>query len=625
MFTLVRRAVRFCWGINAIVSLPLAFGRSLHPRAYEQTSSPTMKAVFLVAGLIFAIAWLTNLKAFRGEAISRLFALAASGLLVAEALAIVALGGLPVLSVAFTPVALLILFGVAGVVSYAQKPKPVAKAERPRIAGDRTSRFTDKLIAGFAVLMQIAAMAFWVYYARQHGIQRHSRVPYFALVFLAILFSAATHECGHAVAGWIFDMKLLSFNAGPFTWRKTRGKSSFSFNWNGLLTGGGCVNVVPTHADQPDWHEVWVLLAGPLVNLWLGCFTGVALLIPDAVDPDYRVLFELIATYSVIAAIHNMLPFRLEEGAYSDGARILQLATRSPIVDLHRALLGVQATLVTKRRPRDFNIHTIERAAALSPSDFTGVLLKLCGAHHYFDLGMYPRAAQWLAEAETMVERHAVKIPTAIHTVFIYDHAVLRQDADAVTRWAQRMEQQATQDKKPQRQGVDYWMAQASLLWMQGRTAEARECLEKADAQAKLLPDAGAYNFDRSRCEHLQTLLETAPRIPTPPPPMPEPTLEPILQPTTLAQPIDIWAPEPRTPLPAFAQTFEPAIPAAAAFESIPFEPVALQPAIQLHAETPPGFLPESSTGFLPALDEENYQPATLQWPSSLRRKFSEA
>jgi tetratricopeptide (TPR) repeat protein len=510
MLMLVKRAVRYCWGINALWLLYAVFGRSTVHRGAEQTRSPEMTAVFLLAGTIFAVAWVANLKALRGEAFSMVCGLAASALLLVEGLATLLTAGAAFLQAALVPIALQILAGVAGIAAFAQKPKPpvaTAAAPRARIAEDRTSRFTDKLIAGVAVLMQLAAMIFWATYAREHGIHRHAQVPYLVLGGAAAIFSAATHECGHAVAGWIFDMKLLSFNAGPFTWRKTLGKWNFTFCWRNLLCGGGAVNVVPTHPNQPNWHEVFVLLAGPLVNLWLGIGLAAVLLIPDAIDPEFRILFELMATYSVLAAIHNMMPFRLEEGAYSDGARILQVATNSPIVDLHRALLGIQATLVTKRRPRDYDIATIERAAALCPSEPRGVLLKLCGTHHYVDLGQHDKAAEWLAEAERMVEQHTIPLPAAMHPSFIIDNAVLHRDTEAVTRWFERMEKKAAEEKTPQRQGVDYWLAHASMLWMQGRIEEAKACLEKADQQAKLLPAVGTYDFDRSRCEHMQAVL----------------------------------------------------------------------------------------------------------------------
>jgi hypothetical protein len=612
MLTLVRRFVRFFWGINALVFLSLASGRSLHHRAYVHAATPGMKAFFLIAGLIFAIAWLTNLKAFREGASPRLWGLAGSSLFLLEGLTLLWKGGILLLRVTFLPVALPILIGAAGIVAFAQKPKPTATpaaAPPARIAGDRTNRFTDKLIAGIAVLLQLGAMTFWSFYAREHGIQRHSQVPYLALVVAAALFAAATHECGHAVAGWIFDMRLLSFNAGPFTWRKTRGKWNFNVTWTGLFSGGGAVNVVPTHPMQPAWHEVCVLFAGPLVNLWLGLGVAAALLVPDTIDPEYRVLFELIATYSLLAAIHNMMPFRLEKGAYSDGARILQVATNSPIVDLHRALLGVQATLVTGRRPRDYDIATIERASALFPTEFTGVHLKLCGAHHYIDLGLHDKAAQWLAEAERMVEQHAIPIPAPIHTAFIIDHAFLRQDAAAVTRWFERMEQKVAEDKKPQHQGVDYWLAHASLLWMQGRVEEAKASLEKADAEAQRLPLAGAYEFDRSRCQQLHAVLHA-----------PTQQAEVLVRPPELEGGLashepEEWGYPPRDEAASCRQaSYRGADEEPGRGVPVNFRP---EPSHEYHDLTPDPPQAESP-------EEPPYQPV-LQWPASLKRKYGAA
>jgi len=43
------------------------------------------------------------------------------------------------------------------------------------------------------------------------------------------------------------------------------------------------------------------------------------------------------ASFSFLAAAFNLLPFRSATGSYSDGARILQLLTNSPVVEIQRA------------------------------------------------------------------------------------------------------------------------------------------------------------------------------------------------------------------------------------------------------------------------------------------------
>jgi len=61
--------------------------------------------------------------------------------------------------------------------------------------------------------------------------------------------------------------------------------------------------------------------------------------------PFYQQTWRLVAftaSFCLIAAVTNLLPFMTEDGGYSDGARILQMVTNSPLDDRRRT---------TDRRP----------------------------------------------------------------------------------------------------------------------------------------------------------------------------------------------------------------------------------------------------------------------------------
>jgi hypothetical protein len=239
--------------------------------------------------------------------------------------------------------------------------------------------------------------------------------------------------------------------------------------------------------------------------------------------------------------------------------------------------------------------------------------MKLCGAHHYVDLGLHDKAAEWLADAERMVERHTIPIPASIHTAFIIDHAVLNRDAAAVNRWFERMKQKSAEENKPQHQGVDYWLSHASLLWMQGRIDEAKECLNKAEAQAQLLPAVGAYDFDRSRCEYLQTVLHA-------PPEKPEVFAQaPQLEAELGSQEQEEWA---------YPASYEEVSYGRGNYQDATCEPVATEPVhfpwrkAQEYRDPAPAAI-EMETTEEPQ-EEEPYRPP-FQWPSSMGRKFGSA
>jgi hypothetical protein len=62
--------------------------------------------------------------------------------------------------------------------------------------------------------------------------------------------------------------------------------------------------------------------------------------------------------------------------------------------------------------------------------------------------------------------------------------------------------------KKSTHFGVDYWLAQSALLWIEGRKDDARKAWEKGDLLAQQLPAAGDYEFDRYRCALLHDCIE---------------------------------------------------------------------------------------------------------------------
>ena len=512
MFSAFRSLLRWSFAFTAMFIFPATIAILVrHVRAHDIVSPlRTFGAfvVFLAVGFLYAMAcWSTR----KPRATRSPWAIAASVVDIAAALVFVWY----VHHLRFTGAeSVLMIAGIVGLIVFTRRETeaaPVvaaAPAKRAPVPGDRTSPLFDRLST---MIIMVAAWVFilvWYPWAHAHYLRLVSGVPLLLLLALVTLLNAVLHECGHAVVAHIFHMKLLGFNAGPFQWRKREGKWKFQFKAAGIL--GGSIQVVPTNPAQPAWQDVLMVAAGPLVNICLGpLFFLAALHAPGTRYQPAWFFFALMASFSLLVASFNLLPFRTAHGSYSDGARILQLVTHSPALKLQRAMRRLQSTLVTPLRYRDLDPDYFLQAAANFPAEFTGLHLYLCAAQCFEDLGRIPEARAAIAAAEAIYDNFTIDLPAPLHTVFIFSHAYYDRDAAAARLWWDRMTAW-----EPEPHTIDYWLARSALLWIEGSLTEAEEAWQKANEEAQRLPDFGAYEFDRVRCALLRHELDSAP-IPT--------------------------------------------------------------------------------------------------------------
>ena len=421
----------------------------------------------------------------------------------------------------------LVGINVVGIVAFWERQAPSA-APPPklrRVVGDCTNPWTDKAVVALSV---VAAWSLWGVlhrFASQHKLPYAQMLPDTIFFVLAIFFNAAIHECSHALVASFFDMRLLAFNAGPIQWRRVDGRGRFRFSLSGLF--GGSVAVVPTHPDQPDWHEACVLVAGPLANLCTApFFFWAAFHIEGTAYVTAWPFLSDLATFALIFGIFNFFPIRTPEGAYSDGAQLLQLLTKSGTLRYARAIRRLQVTLFTPIRSRDLDAAELQQAADVAPSEGAKLHAHVCAAQILEDQGRIPEAAASIADAEAIYNASPVNIPALLHTAFIYFHAAYNHDASAARLWWDRMN-----TKQIERKNVDYWIGATAIAWIEGRRNEAEEAWQQADIEARKLPHFGAYEFDRSRVALLRTLLDG-------------PAPEPVVIPARVAPPCAI-APDP--------------------------------------------------------------------------------
>jgi hypothetical protein len=401
---------------------------------------------------------------------------------------------------------LLLALGIAGLLAFARRDamaQPVIAAKPPRIAGDGTSRLLD----GIAWIVGIAGYLWgrhlWVQWGLAHGLIWSSGLSVYLLILAAGLITVVLHESGHVAVGLALGMKLRAFIVGPFHWRIRDGRWKFQFLPAKILSLGGAAGLVPTDPKQSHWREIWMGAAGPLTNLVTGLIVTVAVL--TSVGRPYEQYWQLLAlvsTLSLITFIVNLIPLR-PESHYSDGAQIYQLLRGGPWADLHRVMNLVGSTLVTPLRPRDYDIDAIQRAEISFNEGRQALLLRFFASYYFLDHGMISQACAAFIDAESIYGQSALELPAELHTDFVFGSAFLRRDAADARLWWERMEA-----KKPTHFGVDYWLAQSALFWIEGRKEEARTAWEKGNQLAQKLPAAGCYEFDRYRYSLLHDCIE---------------------------------------------------------------------------------------------------------------------
>jgi tetratricopeptide (TPR) repeat protein len=163
----------------------------------------------------------------------------------------------------------------------------------------------------------------------------------------------------------------------------------------------------------------------------------------------------------------------------------------------------VASTLVTSRRPRDYDVEALRAAGNFLARGDRGMLLRLYICMHYLDTGEIEEAIASLGEAEGLYEGLALQSPAGTCAVFVFLNAIYKRDRAAAELWWQRLQAQRNIDLD-----AEYWQARAGLLWMQGQTDEARSACEHGYALALELPAAGAYDYTRSGFDAVRNALD---------------------------------------------------------------------------------------------------------------------
>jgi Peptidase family M50 len=385
-----------------------------------------------------------------------------------------------------------------------------------RTAGDGTNRMLDSLAIALMYGGVILGALMWDQWALKQGLPSNPSLLMNTLVMqIAALIATGVHELGHALAALTQKMKIRQFLWGPLEWRLRGNEWEFRFHVAGLLSVPGAVGVAPMSLDGLRRRRIKVCAAGPMASLALGAIGMWATL--AAKGHPWEAQWELLAyvsTFSLLQCVINFLPIQ-PEGNYSDGARIYQLAARTPGSQLELAFAMVSSTVVSPLRPKDMDIGMIERAAAYRKTGAEALLLRLNACTHFLDSGRMPEALRALSEAEAVYTESEPELPGDLRVLaqeaFTYANAVVRRDAGAARGWWDRTKKVVVLNAdhlSADHFTADQWKAYCSLLWIENRLEEARAAWERGNDIAKNSPQAGAYEYGRDCFARLRVELD---------------------------------------------------------------------------------------------------------------------
>jgi Peptidase M50B-like len=376
----------------------------------------------------------------------------------------------------------------------------------PRTRGDGTSSSIDvlanvALFSGFLV-----AGFYWANWSARQRLPNHdSLLARLLIIEVAMLFTTVAHESGHAIAALLLKMKLRRFVVGPIEGSFRSGRWQLRFRAAGFLGAPGGVGVVPSTLTDLRRRHVLVAAAGPVASLAFGLLAmGAAFSAKGHWWEAAWMPAAYAATFSLLSFAFNLIPMR-PTSVYSDGARIYQLLGRSPWGDVHLALSMGSCTLASPMRPRDCDIHVLNRATAFLTKGMEALLLRVQAQTYFHDCGMVPEAVQSLQDAEAVYAESIDDLRADLHKSFVFANAFLKQDAAHARQWWERMEAKgsATMD-------AEYWFSRSALLWIEGDIAEADAALEQSVAMMKELPPVGAYEYDRDCVEQLRVAISVS-------------------------------------------------------------------------------------------------------------------
>jgi hypothetical protein len=324
---------------------------------------------------------------------------------------------------------------------------------------------------------------------------------YFHLVlgtFLVLLWIAViVHELGHLVASLLMGLRVQEFAIKPLRFVREAGAFRLRFYISGNT---GQVKAFPRNAMGLRQRMRVVIAAGPFANLLT---TLVCLILAAWVDsaaiplvPRSKPGFwlDFVALMNLAYFVANLMPGK-EGPSLSDGSHYEAYRKEG---SRHEYLLLYQALVTDMQagtRPSAWNDSLLQRFLVLRDGSAADILANLYGYYHALDSGQRQAAGTFLDLAMQAVPPAKPGFDSVLLEKAYYE-ALHRRNSQA-REWLDR-------SKGPDTEKHTRWRAEAAVLFVEGRYAEASTKAESALAEVPHSTDRGG---SLAEAEWLQMLL----------------------------------------------------------------------------------------------------------------------
>jgi hypothetical protein len=393
-------------------------------------------------------------------------------------------------------------FGLAGIAAFLwRRPIQAETSKKPeRVAGDGTSGYIGYVLQGVAGAGLLFALALWSRWGGSHGLKEPGPSLRWAALIVALVIEISGHEFGHFLAGSLAGHKLRGFHVGPLLWSIRNGRWRLDWNLRDCLNGS--VGMVPLTLDRYRERTMLLLAGGPLGSLTMSTVSLALLLSLKPSAPWAWFLLARVASISAFSFCLNLIPQRTRF-FYSDGAQLYQLFVSGPWRKVHIALAMASLSVLSPLGPRDWDIATIEEAAAFLQSGMQGMLLRLLAAYYYLDAGCIDEALARLHEAEALFSPDMPVKPADFYAEFTFLNALYARDPARAEAWWLKLRALSKIDRD-----ADYWRAGSAYLWLNGDLEGARQAWEQGNEKAQKLPSSGIYDFTRRHFAELRKAID---------------------------------------------------------------------------------------------------------------------
>ena len=515
------RLFRFLFGLQSL-SLAITIPAFLivqivvpnaHMRSDSQDDAVPLPIVLVTTSILAFVPAMAWWKLRKGRAGARWWAAAASLLclpipihgILGSALRTARSWTVFAVSLHIPPQLLELAAGLTGLAVFLLRPDaiepPAEKPKLERLEGDGTSKYWEYGLQGLVLAWTVFALLWWPHWGADRGLAAPNFGAGLAFVVLALFIEIVGHEFGHFAAGYVCGQKLRHFHAGPFQWAVRNGQWKFKFSPKQF--SGGSVAMVPVTLENYRRRVAIMIAGGPMASLTLGVTSLVAVLISNGSRWEFCwFLLAMMATVSSFMFFANLIPQRTK-WFYSDGAQLYQVLSNGPWAKVHLAFGMVATSMLTKIRPRDWDIGLINEATAIVKNGRKGMLLRVFASHYYLDSGNIGEAVSNIKAAESLFDAQSVSNAADFYAEFVFVNALYARDLPTAKRWWLKLQALRGIDYDS-----DYWRARASIMWLRGELEEARHAWERGYEMARKLPLFGTYDFTRWKFAELRKVLD---------------------------------------------------------------------------------------------------------------------